>query len=695
MSWWKDLIDGAVDFTTTGTTGSTGIDTLLQGAIGYGVNKSGANSANVPMVGYQGGIPEYEAVRERVPTDPNRRAGGQNQRYFTDMQYATSPEDKKAPTMEEAQGIAAAQRNMLAQQNDPNAAPPPPPPPPPTAENAPVGGIPSIPPPAEDAGGGGSYVDLGPFGGSVFVNNDGSTSSGPNQPYNVKDLIDGAVDPTGGIPSIPLIGGYLSTPPPAEDAPPMYRSFDMQDANRNGIDDRDEFTSSGPNQPPTTPPPVGMAPPPQAMAMGGIASVKNGYYLGGKTDGMADEIPATIDGTQEARLSDGEFVIPADVVSHLGNGNSDAGANQLHGMMDNVRKERTGNSEQGKQIDPNKFMPTMAQGGIANAYNYGGPVRKFNVGGGTSTPITNVGTDPTVGKQTGQESSLSSWAGPYVTDMLGRGAALGDQGFQGFGGPLTAETSDLQNKSFEGIGALKTPTTMGAFTPKTFDAEQATAGMNPYLMASLNPQLDEARRQSEISRVGNAGRMTQAGAFGGSRQALMDMENQRNLETNLANITGKGYASAYDRAQQQFNTQQNREMAAQNTANQYGFDVLGGYGAAGATQRGIEQQGLSADKAQFEEERDFPYKQVQYMQSLLQGLPLEAQSYSYSQPSDMQNLLGSTAGIKDIMESLYGSSGPTTAQTGASMGLTPAEILAGTVTPAETQAELDSIPDDY
>ena len=623
MSWWKDLIDGAVDFTTTGTTGSTGIDTLLQGAIGYGVNKSGASSANVPMVGYQGGIPEYEAVRERVPTDPNRRAGGQNQRYFTDMQYATSPEDKKAPTMEEAQGIAVAQRNMLAQQNDPNASPPPPP----TAENAPVGGIPPISPPAEDAGGG-SYVDLGPLGGSVFVSNDGSISSGPNQP-------------------------------------------------------------------PTTPPPVGMAPPPQAMAMGGIASVKNGYYLGGKTDGMADEIPATIDGTQEARLSDGEFVIPADVVSHLGNGNSDAGANQLHGMMDNVRKERTGNSEQGKQIDPNKFMPTMAQGGIANAYNYGGPVRKFNVGGGTSTPITNVGTDPTVGKQTGQESSLSSWAGPYVTDMLGRGAALGDQGFQGFGGPLTAETSNLQNKSFEGIGALKTPTTMGAFTPKTFDAEQATAGMNPYLMASLNPQLDEARRQSEISRVGNAGRMTKAGAFGGSRQALMDMENQRNLETNLANITGKGYASAYDRAQQQFNTQQNREMAAQNTANQYGFDVLGGYGAAGATQRGIEQQGLSADKAQFEEERDFPYKQVQYMQSLLQGLPLEAQSYSYSQPSDMQNLLGSTAGIKDIMESLYGSSGPTTAQTGASMGLTPAEILAGTVTPAETQAELDSIPDDY
>ena len=104
------------------------------------------------------------------------------------------------------------------------------------------------------------------------------------------------------------------------------------------------------------------------MAMGGgIASVNQGYYLGGKTDGMADEVPARIDGNQEARLSDGEFVIPADVVSHLGNGNSDAGSQQLHGMMDNIRQARTGNSKQGKEIDPNKFMPTMAQGGGSNA----------------------------------------------------------------------------------------------------------------------------------------------------------------------------------------------------------------------------------------------------------------------------------------------------------------------------------------
>lgn len=93
-------------------------------------------------------------------------------------------------------------------------------------------------------------------------------------------------------------------------------------------------------------------------AAGGLASLPGkGYYLGGPTDGMADQVPAQIDGVQPAALSDGEFVIPADVVSHLGNGNSEAGANQLYSMMDRVRKERTGTTQQGKQINPASFMP--------------------------------------------------------------------------------------------------------------------------------------------------------------------------------------------------------------------------------------------------------------------------------------------------------------------------------------------------
>jgi len=94
-------------------------------------------------------------------------------------------------------------------------------------------------------------------------------------------------------------------------------------------------------------------------ASGGVMSLgmAKGRYLGGMTDGMADKVPAHIDNKRPAALSDGEFVIPADVVSHLGNGNSNAGAKRLYEMMDDIRAARTGNPKQGKQINPDKFMP--------------------------------------------------------------------------------------------------------------------------------------------------------------------------------------------------------------------------------------------------------------------------------------------------------------------------------------------------
>ncbi len=79
-------------------------------------------------------------------------------------------------------------------------------------------------------------------------------------------------------------------------------------------------------------------------------------FLSGGGDGMSDSIKATINEKQPARLADGEFVIPADVVSHLGNGSSKAGAKQLYAMMDRVRSARTGRKSQGKQINPRKYM---------------------------------------------------------------------------------------------------------------------------------------------------------------------------------------------------------------------------------------------------------------------------------------------------------------------------------------------------
>jgi len=96
-------------------------------------------------------------------------------------------------------------------------------------------------------------------------------------------------------------------------------------------------------------------------AMGGLTALKSGGqpggYLDGEGDGMSDSIPATIEGKQPARLADGEFVIPADVVSHLGNGSSKAGSKRLYAMLDKVRHARTGNKKQGKEIKAEKYLP--------------------------------------------------------------------------------------------------------------------------------------------------------------------------------------------------------------------------------------------------------------------------------------------------------------------------------------------------
>ena len=97
------------------------------------------------------------------------------------------------------------------------------------------------------------------------------------------------------------------------------------------------------------------------MAKGGIADLGSysdgGRMLKGPGDGMSDHIPGIIGGKQPARLADGEFVVPADVVSHLGNGSTDAGAKRLYAMMDTVRKARTGTKKQGKQIKAEKYLP--------------------------------------------------------------------------------------------------------------------------------------------------------------------------------------------------------------------------------------------------------------------------------------------------------------------------------------------------
>jgi hypothetical protein len=135
-------------------------------------------------------------------------------------------------------------------------------------------------------------------------------------------------------------------------------------------------------------------------------------------------------------------------------------------------------------------------------------------------------------------------------------------------------------------------------------------------------------------------RLGKAGAFGGSRQAIMESEGQRNLLRNLADIYGTGMQTAYTQGMGQFNTEQDRAQQAQDLTNRYGLSALAAQQLGGAQQRDIEGQGIAADYAQFKEERDFPYKQVQYQQSLLQDLPISAQETSYIEPSEFSQIMG-------------------------------------------------------
>lgn len=382
------------------------------------------------------------------------------------------------------------------------------------------------------------------------------------------------------------------------------------------------------------------------MAQGGIADA--GRYLQGDTDGMADEIPSSIDGEQPAALSHGEFVIPADVVSHLGNGNSDAGAEKLYEMMDRIRKARTGTTEQGKEINADEF--TM--GGLANAYAGGGPVQGFEVGGDVVSPTATAATGAGgVPLDTSKTSTLSPWVGDYVTDALGQGSALANAPYQAYEGPLTAGASNLQQQAFAGASDIAT----AGFTPGEFSGgfgvDQAAQYMNPYLQASLDPQLKELQRQSDIARLDDASRLTKAGAFGGSRQAIMESEGRRNLLDKQAGLIGSGYKSAYDTGLGQFNKERESEEASRQFGANFGLKTVDQLANMGAVERGITNEGLAADKKQFEEERDFAYKMPQYQLGLLQGLPIGSNTTAVNQDA-ISKLSTDVSGLAALYQTL-------------------------------------------
>lgn len=521
---------------------------------------------DVKTGGWQGAIPALTAVRAQVKyDDTNREPGSTGRSYFTPTQYV-------------APGLAGAVRKDANKEAAAMAA--------------------AMPATKADPG-----VD--PYAGKFAM------------PWAQKKAVTGNAPVSAGSP--PAIAA-----PVAMGLPSLDKAI-ANLATKQGPRPADDYIVPKASSVPTE----------SMFAQGGIAQGQ-GQYLQGATDGMADKLNTSIDDTQPAKLSHGEFVIPADVVSHLGNGNSEAGAKHLYAMMDRVREARTGTKKQGREIDPDKFTP----GGLATHHNYagggavafdgGGNVPGFNGTTNSVVPAAPAASAGTTGLGTSTSSTLSPWAGNYVADMLGKGKAFAEKPYEAYKGPLTAGASDLQKQQQTGLSELaKTGLAPTQFSTNTFDATQANKFMNPYLQASLDPQLKELQRTAQINNAQDAARLMGAGAYGGGRQAVLMGEQNRNLLDKSGALLSQGYNTAYDKAMGQFNAEQNRGLQteqAQDLANKnsadFGLKTLDALGTAGSTQRDITQTGLTADKKAFEDERDYDAKMVQYQQGLLQGLPI-------------------------------------------------------------------------
>ena len=314
---------------------------------------------------------------------------------------------------------------------------------------------------------------------------------------------------------------------------------------------------------------------------------------------------------------------------------------------------------------------------------------------------------------------LPTWAVDYGKTGLGQAAALTDieqNPYQTYTGDRTAGFSGLQQKSMQdaynmgpsagtnqamglagaaGLNALNTQ-----YDPASFNVNQlqtgsftqpgaASAYMDPYMQNVVDIQKREAQRAADVAGTGRNAQAVKAGAFGGSRQAIMDAEAQRNLAQQMGDIQAKGSSAAYNQAMQQFNAEQQLGLTAQTgnqqqnleaqklveQSRQYGAGqgmqglqtALTGAGQLanigqqqfgqemsinqlqnqyGAQQQALQQQGLDTQYQDFLNQQRYPYQQLEFMNSILRGTPMgTVQSMYQPAPSTIQNLgsLGMTA----------------------------------------------------
>jgi hypothetical protein len=284
------------------------------------------------------------------------------------------------------------------------------------------------------------------------------------------------------------------------------------------------------------------------------------------------------------------------------------------------------------------------------------------------------GGQSSTGTQT-QIQELPEWARGYAKNALEKGAALSEKPYQAYDQNRIAGFSPLQQQSQQGaanmqtnagtsagmnvaglaaLGGLNQDYQGGQFSGGRFGNRQAAQYMSPYIENAMQPQLREAQRSSDIMGQQNQAKAVGQGAFGGSRSGLVEAERQRNLGMQQGDIRAKGYQTAYEQAANQFNQDMSRGLTAQqlgeqsrqfganlglqglNTALQgagqlgtlgqqqfqQGMDINKLQNAYGGQQQALQQQGLSQAYQDFQNQQNYPYKQLGFMSDMIRGLPL-------------------------------------------------------------------------
>jgi hypothetical protein len=267
---------------------------------------------------------------------------------------------------------------------------------------------------------------------------------------------------------------------------------------------------------------------------------------------------------------------------------------------------------------------------------------------------------------------------PYSENVLAKGNALLNAGVPAYTGQMTAGPSEYQDQAWKGLANLTLPknmteagTTLGDLSSKQanykFDPASVDQYMNPYLQKTLDPQLAELRRQSEINLQPQMAKLIMAGGYGGGRQAVLQGAENRNLSDLQSKVTGQVYKDAYDSAMKsaQYASDlglkglQQATTAAQGQGNvgaqeaSYGLQNLNALSTAGKTQQEQDQAALNAQYNEFLRQQKYLPEALKDQSNLIRNAPGGTETATYkAKPSTFQSILGTGAGVADFVKNM-------------------------------------------